>query len=192
MDKQYSPSDTGGDCRARGNGVWYCAEMNPIIAAIAAIGKGRVLGKENKLLWHIPEDLKRFKDLSEGHPIILGRKTFESIVGYLGKPLPNRTNIVVTRDAEWAYDGVATATSVAEAIDQAKAIDQEWITIGGGAQIYAEALPFTTRLCMTLIDAEAEGDTFFPAFESEFTKEIFREDREAEGLKYSWVDLERS
>lgn len=166
--------------------------MKPTIAAIAAIGKGRVLGKENKLLWHISEDLKRFKQLSEGHPIILGRKTFESIVGYLGKPLPNRTNIVVTRDADWKYDGVMTAASVEEAIEHAKAIDQEWVTIGGGAQIYAEALPYTTRLCMTLIDAEAEGDTFFPAYETEFTREVFREDREADGLKYSWVDLERA
>lgn len=163
----------------------------PVIAAIAAIGKGRVLGKENKLLWHISDDLKRFKDLSNGHPIILGRKTFESIVGYLGKPLPNRTNIVVTRDSDWKYDGVLVARSVEEAIEKAKEIDQEWITIGGGAQIYAEALPHTTRLYMTLIDAEAEGDTFFPAYENEFTKEVFREDREADGVKYSWVDLER-
>lgn len=166
--------------------------QKPVIAAIAAVGKGRVLGKENKLLWHISDDLKRFKDLSNGHPIILGRKTFESIVGYLGKPLPNRTNIVVTRDVAWKYDGVDTASSVEEAIEKAKSIDQEWITIGGGAQIYAEALPYTTRLCMTLIDAEAEGDTFFPAYESEFAREVFREDREADGVKYSWVDLERS
>lgn len=164
----------------------------PVIAAIAAIGKGRVLGKENKLLWHIPDDLKRFKELSEGHPIILGRKTFESIVGYLGKPLPNRQNIVVTRDQDWKYDGVLAVPTVEEALKKAKALDQDWITIGGGAQIYEAAMPYTTRLCLTLIEDEAEGDTFFPAYESEFTKEVFREDREWNGLKYSWVDLERA
>lgn len=165
--------------------------QKPVIAAIAAIGKNRVLGKENKLLWQIPDDLKRFKALSEGHPIILGRKTFESIVGYLGKPLPNRLNIIVTHDRAWHYDGVETATTVEEAIEKAKAVDSEWITVGGGAQIYALALPYITRLCMTLIDDEAEGDSFFPAYETTFTKEVFREDREWNGLKYSWVDLER-
>jgi dihydrofolate reductase len=165
--------------------------QKPVVAAIAAIGKNRVLGKENKLLWHIPDDLKRFKQLSEGHPIILGRKTFESIVGYLGKPLPNRQNIVVTRDADWKYEGVITASTVEEALEKAKALDQEWITIGGGAQIYEAAMPYTTRLCMTLIEAEAEGDTFFPEYEAEFTEEVFREEREWNGLKYAWVDLER-
>lgn len=163
----------------------------PVIAAIAATGKNRVLGKENKLLWHIPDDLKRFKELSEGHPIILGRKTFESIVGYVGKPLPNRQNIVVTRDADWKYDGVIVAQTVEEALETAKALDEEWITIGGGAQIYEAALPYTTRLCLTLIDDEAEGDSFFPAFEGEFTREVSRDNREWNGLKYSWVDLER-
>ncbi len=164
----------------------------PIVAAIAAVGKNRVLGKENKLLWHIPDDLKRFKELSAGHPIILGRKTFESIVGYLGKPLPNRQNIVVTRDTDWNYDGVIVAPTVEEALDQAKALDQEWITIGGGAQIYEAAMPYTTRLCMTLIDDEAEGDTFFPAYESEFTRVVSEEQREWSGIKYSWTDLERA
>ena len=166
--------------------------MKPVVAAIAAIGKGRVLGKENKLLWHIPEDLKRFKALSDGHPIILGRKTFESIVGYLGKPLPNRQNIVVTRDVEWRHDGVITVSTVEEAIEKATALDSEWVTVGGGAQIYEAALPYTTRLCMTLIDAEAEGDSFFPAYDGEFTKKIFEEKRSWEGISYTWLDLERA
>jgi dihydrofolate reductase len=196
---QCSSSSFGEGTKLLGDGglrtavsVWYSSRMKPVVAAIAAVGRNRVLGKENKLLWHIPDDLKRFKELSEGHPIILGRKTFESIVGYLGKPLPNRQNIVVTRDSDWKYEGVVTASTVEEALEIAKELDQEWITIGGGAQIYEAAMPYTTRLCMTFIDAEAEGDTFFPPFEGEFTKEIFREDREWNGLKYSWVDLERA
>ena len=166
--------------------------MKPVVAAIAAIGKNRVLGKENKLLWHIPDDLKRFKALSAGHPIVLGRKTFESIVGYIGKPLPDRVNIVVTRDFGWQYEGVRTARSVEEAIEIGKSLDNEFISIGGGAQIYEAALPYTTRLCLTLIDAEAEGDSFFPPYESEFTEKVFEEAHEWNGLKYRWVDIERS
>ncbi|MCE9541303.1 dihydrofolate reductase [Candidatus Kaiserbacteria bacterium] len=164
---------------------------SPVVAAIAAIGRDRVLGKENKLLWHIPDDLKRFRDVTAGHPIILGRKTFESIVGYLGKPLPGRTNIVVTRDTSWSYDGVITAASVEEALEKAKVIDSEWISIGGGAQIYEAALPYTTRLCLTRIDATAEGDTYFPAYETEFTRVLADEQRDWNGITYHWIDLER-
>lgn len=172
--------------------TWYrCRMTNPIVAAVAAIGKGRVLGKENKLLWHIPDDLKRFKELTKGHPIILGRKTFESIVSYLGKPLPDRLNIVVTRDPKWTYKGVIVVPSVEDALDAAKETDSDWISIGGGAQIYEAALPYTTRLCLTLIDAEAEGDAYFPEYEKEFTKKVFEEKREYNGTKYTWVDLER-
>jgi len=163
----------------------------PIVAAVVAIGKNRELGLGNKLLWRIPDDLKRFKQLTEGHPIILGRKTFESIVGYLGHPLPGRTNIVVTRDPSWRYDGVIVAASVEEAIAEAKEIDTDWISIGGGAQIYEAAMPYITRLCLTLIDDSKEADTFFPPYETEFTKKISEEQREWNGLNYSWVDLER-
>ena len=163
----------------------------PVIAAVAAIGKNRVLGKENKLLWHIPDDLKRFKELTTGHPIILGRKTFESILSYLGKPLPNRTSFVVTRDPKWRYDGVITAASIEDALEKAKQIDQEKICIGGGAQIYELALPYTDVLHLTIIDEGKEGDSYFPPYESEFTKKVFEEKREWEGVTYAWVDLER-
>lgn len=163
----------------------------PVIAAIAAIGRNRELGKGNELLWKIPEDLKRFRALSSGHPIIFGRKTFESILSYTGKPLPNRTNIVVTHDPSWSYDGVLVAPTIEEAIEKAKTIDQAWITIGGGAQIYEAALPYTTRLCLTLIDDEKEADTYFPAYEQKFSKVVFDESHEFDGLPYRWVDLER-
>lgn len=161
-----------------------------VVAAVAAIGRNRVLGNDNKLLWHIPDDLKRFKELTRRHPVIMGRKTFESIVGYIGGPLPDRPNIVVTRDHEWAYEGASRAVSVEEAIEQAQALDSQ-IFIGGGAQIYAAALPYTDKLYLTLIDDEKEGDSFFPAYETEFTKILHDEAREWNGVKYRWVDLER-
>ncbi len=165
--------------------------MGAKVSAVAAIGKNRVLGKGNRLLWHIPDDLQRFKRLTEGHPVIMGRKTFESIVGYLGGPLPKRTNIVVTRDPAWGYEGVVVAASIEEAVAKAKALDPEEVFIGGGAQIYEAALPHTDKLYLTLIDDEKEGDTFFPVYENIFTKKVFEEEHEWKGVRYRWVDLER-
>ena len=158
----------------------------------------RVLGKDNQLLWHIPDDMKRFKRLTLGHPIIIGRKTFESIVQMLGKPLPGRTNIVVTRDPMWDFvsptsDTVIVADSIEDAIEKTKeAPGSEEIFIGGGGQIYAAALPLVDKLYLTLIEDDKEGDSYFPAYEKEFTKVTFDESRDYEGLKYLWVDLERA
>ena len=157
-----------------------------MVSMIAAIGNGRALGKNNDLLWRIPDDMKRFRALTTGHPIVMGRKTFESI----GKPLPNRTSIVITRDRNWQYEGVLTASSIEEALEKANALDSDVFVLGGG-QIYEQALPFTDRLCLTLIDATKDADIYFPAYEDTFTKVTFHEDREHEGLKYKWVDLER-
>ncbi len=162
----------------------------PIVSAIAAIGRRRELGLENKLLWHIPDDLKRFKELTAGHPVIMGRKTFESIIGYLGKPLPDRTSVVVTRDMSWSYPDAVVASSVEDAI--LKAGDVGEVFIIGGAQIYEAALPHTNKLYLTIIDDQKEADSFFPAYETEFTKEVFNEEREWNGLKYTWIDLERA
>ena len=164
--------------------------QKPVVAAVAAIGRNRVLGKENKLLWQIPDDLRRFKELTKGHPVIMGRKTFESIVSYLGGPLPKRFNIVVTRDKNWKYDGVIAVTSVEDALAEAKKLDR-YIFIGGGAQIYEAALPFTDKLYLTIIDDEREGDSFFPAYEKEFTQVVHDDAHEWNGLKYRWVDLNR-
>jgi dihydrofolate reductase len=162
------------------------------VSAIAAIGKNRVLGKDNQLLWQIPDDLRRFKQLTFGHPVVMGRKTFESIVAVLGKPLSGRTNVVVTRDESWQYEGVLVAGSIEEAIGKAKtAPGGDEVFIGGGGEIYRQALPFTDKLYLTLIDDEKEGDSFFPEYEDEFKKVTFEESREHEGLAYRWVDLER-
>jgi dihydrofolate reductase len=168
----------------------------PQISIVVAIGHGRrwngALGKDGKLLWHIPEDLRRFKALTLGHPIIMGRKTFESIVAILGKPLPGRTNIVVTRDPAWHYEGVLAAHSLEEAIDRAKELDQEEIFIGGGGEIYKAALPYVDKLYLTLIEDEKEGDSYFPPYEDQFIKKVFDEGHEWGDIKYRWVDLERS
>src|SRR5258708_2809372 len=162
-----------------------------IVSAIAAIGKNRELGKDNGLLWHIPDDLKRFKLLTSGHPVVMGRKTFESIFAMLGKPLPNRTNIVVTRDPDWNHDGVVLAHSVEDAIEKGKEIDAVEVFEIGGAQIYEAALPLCDKLHLTLIDASAEADSFFPEYESQFRKKLSEETREWNGLKYTWIDIER-
>jgi len=167
----------------------------PRISTVVAIGSGGlhngVIGKGNELLWHIPDDLKRFKAITLGHPVIMGRKTFESIVAVLGKALPGRTNIVVTRDSSWAYPEVLVAHSLEEAIEKAKELDAEEIFIGGGGQIYQQALPYIDRLYLTLIEDDKEGDSYFPAYEHLFTKKLFEEEREWNGIRYRWVDLER-
>lgn len=164
----------------------------PRICVVVAIGKNRELGKGNRLLWKIPEDVQRFRDLTKGHPLIMGRKTFESILSYRGSPLPERTNIVVTRDPSWTYEGVIVVNSLEEALEKAKPLDTEEIHIGGGAQIYEQALPYVDKLYLTLIDAEGEADTFFPPYEDQFTKKVFEESHEWNDIKYKWVDLERT
>ncbi len=162
----------------------------PRVSMVVAIGKNRVIGKGNTLLWHIPDDLKRFKQLTLGHPVVMGRKTFDSIVAMLGKPLPGRTNVVITRDTTWAHEGAVVAHSLEEALAKAKEVGEEVFVIGG-AQIYAAALPHTDRLYVTLIADEKEGDAFFPAYETVFTKVLNEESHEHNGLKYIWKDLEK-
>ena len=163
----------------------------PIVAAVVAIGRNRELGKDGKLVWRIPADVQRFRDLTMGHALILGRKTFDSILSYRGSPLPNRTNIVITRDPDWKYEGVIVVNSLEEALKKAKEIEKEEIHIGGGAEIYKLAMPHIDKLYLTLIDADGEADTFFPPYEKEFTKKVFEEAHEWEGIKYRYLDLER-
>jgi dihydrofolate reductase len=165
--------------------------QNPRVSIIVSIGKNMVIGRQDKLMWPISEDLKRFKHLTMGHPVIMGRKTFESILQSLGKPLPGRTNIVVTRGENYSHEGAVVAHTLEEAIEKAKELDREEVFIGGGAQIYEQALPLTDRLYLTLIDDEKPGDAFFPPYQHLFKKVINHEHRETNGLSYMWVDLER-
>ena len=165
-------------------------EKAPKIGVIVAITKaGNAIGlKTGELLFRISDDLKRFKSLTLGHPIIMGRKTYESI----GRPLPGRTSIVVTRNPDFHSEGSIVASSMEDAIQKAAEIDNEIFVIGGG-EIYRQALPYADKLHITIVESNKKGDVFFPEWEKDFTKEIFREERfdEASGLKYTWVDLER-
>ena len=168
---------------------------------VAMSKQNRAIGKGDKLLWHIPAALKRFKALTLGHPVIMGRKTFESVLNYLGNPLPDRTNIVVTRDKTYQApeglpgqglpgQGVIVCHSIPEAAARAQSLERKEIFIGGGAQIYKDALPVTDRLYLTLVDNEPEADSFFPDY-SEFKKVIAEEKREYNGLHYTWLTLDR-
>lgn len=159
-----------------------------MVSAIAAIGRNRELGTQNQLSWRISADLKRVKSLTTGHPLIMGRKTFESI----GRPLPDRTNIIVTRDPAYVAEGCLIAHSIDEALAKAHEVDQEEIFIFGGAQIYHEAFPHITRLYLTLIDAtDQSADVFFPQYEHEFTLTERSAPQEQEGLAYTWATYER-
>ncbi|MFZ2886284.1 MAG: dihydrofolate reductase [Minisyncoccia bacterium] len=162
--------------------------MDHRISMIAAIGKNRELGKGNDLLWKIPVDLKRFRETTKGHPIIMGRKTFESI----GKPLPNRTNIVITRDGKWAAEGAFPVISMEEAIELAKIKpgNDEIFVIGGG-QIYDLGLRYADKLYLTLIEDAKEADSFFPEYEHVFKQKKFIGDGDFNGVKYTWMDFER-
>jgi dihydrofolate reductase len=162
------------------------------VALIAALGaKTRAIGKNGELLWHIPEDLRRFKALTSGHPVIMGRKTWESLPER-ARPLPNRTNIVVTRDPSYVAPGAVVADSLEAALDAAaSAAGADEIFVIGGGELYAAALPRAGRLYLTLIDSDLEGDTFFPPYETEFIKTLAQESAESNGLKYRWLDLER-
>ena len=162
------------------------------VVIVAGIGeRTRAIGKDNQILFHVPDDLKRFKELTLGHPVIMGRKTFESIVAMLKKPLPGRTNIVVTRDQNYAYGGVVVAHSLEEALEKAKGLNPKEIHIGGGAEIYKQSLPYVDKLFLTLYDDDREGDTFFPEYENEFVEIKRHGPREQSGLEYEWVDYMR-
>ncbi len=152
------------------------------LSLIVAIAKNRVIGHQNKMPWHLPAELQYFKRVTMGHAIIMGRKTFESI----GRPLPGRQNIVVTRNAEFTAAGVDVVHSVdaAIAISSSSATDDTSAQTGafiiGGATLYAEALAYADKLYITEVDAAPEGDTFFPALNQREWVETSRERREAD------------
>lgn len=124
---------------------------------VVAMGKNNEIGSNNQLLWHLPKDLKHFKELTSGHPVVMGRKTFESI----RRPLPNRTNIVVSQRKDWFQEGILIVGSLKEALKFAKKIDEDIFIIGGG-EIYKQTIDLCERLKVTRVDAELQGDTFFP------------------------------
>jgi len=161
--------------------------MLPHISIIVAHSRNMAIGKAGTLVWRLPNDLKRFKKLTTGHPIIMGRKTYQSI----NRPLPDRTNVVVTRDANLEIPGCIVVHSAIEAIKRAKEFDQEEIFIIGGAELYKETLSLADRLYVTVVDMYVDGDAFFPEYSNIFTKKISEESGEFEGLKYSYLVLEK-
>lgn len=134
------------------------------LSLIVAAAKNNVIGRNNELPWYLPQDLKYFKSVTLGKPVIMGRKTFESI----GKPLPGRTNIVVTRQPDWKFAGVLVAQGLAEALNVAQQFRgelhqlSEEVMVIGGAEIYRHALPLADRIYLTRVEAEINGDAFFP------------------------------
>jgi dihydrofolate reductase len=167
------------------------------LAMIAAQSQNRVIGNNNKLPWYLPEDLKYFKRVTLGKPIIMGRKTFESI----GRPLPGRTNIIITRNPDWTHDGagVRVVHSLQQAIELAESLAlvngfEESLVIGG-AEIYALALPQADRLYLTQVHAEVQGDAHFPPLDPTQWQEMAREDFSAiepNPYDYSFIVLDRA
>lgn len=156
------------------------------LAVIAAVARNGAIGKDNALLWRLPEDLKFFKRTTLGHPVIMGRKTFESI----GRPLPGRRNIVITRNAQWRHEGVDVACSLDASLALLNDADEPFV-IGGG-EIYAQALPRADVIVLTEVDAEFDGDTFFPAWNREAFNELSRDTHTSpDGWAYHFVTYQR-
>lgn len=150
------------------------------VTLVAAMGRNRVIGADGGMPWHLPDDLKHFKAVTLGTTMIMGRRTFDSI----GRPLPGRRTIVVTRDAGWQRDGVDTAHSLGAALAYAGDVR---VSICGGGQIYAQALSLADRMELTFIDVEPEGDTLFPEWGDAEWREVARDERDG----FDFVTFER-
>ena len=168
--------------------------MSIRLSLMVAKASNRVIGRNNKLPWYLPNDLKYFKQVTFGKPVIMGRKTWDS----LGKPLPGRTNIVITRQPDFQAEGAKVVATLEEAVTMAENVafieGQDEAVVMGGAEIYALALPKADRLYLTEVHAEVDGDTWFPEYDTAEWKEIGREDFPAEGpnpYDYSFVGYER-
>ena len=158
-----------------------------IISLIVAMGANRVIGKDNQIPWHLPADMKYFRKMTMGKPIVMGRRTYDSI----GRPLSGRQNIVVTRDINFKASGCAVVHSIGEALEVAKG---EEVMIIGGAQMYKQLLPRATRLYLTKIEADFSGDRCFPPISGEEWLEISRQSYEPDETypyRYHFIVLER-
>lgn len=164
---------------------------------IVAMAENRCIGKKNRMPWHISDDLKRFKALTMGHPVIMGRRTFESILGYLKGPLPDRESIILTKKTQPLYtDSTAhQANSIEDAIKLGQGIAKEKglneVFIIGGAQVYAQSFVHAHRIHLTKVHREIDGDAFFPIIEKADWEEVEQEDRVEHDPPYSFITLER-
>ena len=155
---------------------------------IFARARNGVIGHNNTLPWHLPEDLAHFKHTTLGQPVVMGRKTWESLPPKF-RPLPGRTNIVVTRQQDWHDTGAVVAHSIEEAVQQCARDTQIWVI--GGAEVYAQAMPLATRAVVTEIDADFEGDAFAPTFDASWQETSRSTHVAANGLTYSFVTWTR-
>jgi len=159
---------------------------NPKISIICAIAENRAIGKNNQLLWHIPEDFKYFKEKTMGHVIVMGQKTFESI----GKPLPNRKTIVLSNDPNCNIGGVVMARTFEEVFQKARELEKDEVFICGGGSVYAQTIGMADRLYLTVVEGNFEADVFFPEY-GEFTKIVSERKSSDENFKYTFLELEK-
>jgi dihydrofolate reductase len=159
------------------------------ISLVAAVARGGVIGHEGSIPWRIAEDMRRFRELTTGHPVVMGRRTWDSLPDRF-RPLPGRRNVVVTRNAEWDAEGAERAGSLEDALRLVDGSPQVFVV--GGGELYAEALRLADELLLTEIDAEIEGDTFFPEWDRAGFEEASREPHVSEtGTRFSFVRYRR-
>jgi dihydrofolate reductase len=162
-----------------------------MVTIVVAVAKNRAIGLNNQLPWHLPEDLQHFKRTTTGHTLIMGRKTFDSI----GKPLPGRRTIVLTKNSAWQHEGCETASNLRQALELAKTTPEKQAFIVGGATIYEQSLSdqLATQIIMTEVDIEPAADAYFPALNTHQWREQHREKNTSKtGLQYSIVHLVRN
>jgi dihydrofolate reductase len=164
--------DTGGTTSAGGT-------TRPRIVLVAAVADNGVIGRDGDIPWHLPEDLRHFREVTTGHTVVMGRVTYQSI----GRPLPNRTNIVITRDPAWAAEGVTVVGSLGEALTTGGA---EQVMVMGGAQVYEAAMPLADAQVLTEVHQSPDGDTFYPAFDRSEWHETLREPHD--GYDFVWLE----
>ena len=159
------------------------------IALVAAVARNGVIGRDGAIPWRIPGDMRRFRELTMGHPVVMGRRTWDSLPDSF-RPLPGRRNIVVTRNPEWHAEGAERAGSLGEALQVVECADRVFVI--GGAQLYADALPLADELLLTEVDAEVEGDTIFPTWDREEFDEASRELHGTDGeMPFAFVSYRR-
>jgi dihydrofolate reductase len=160
------------------------------VALVAAVARGGVIGRDGTIPWRLPEDVASFKELTTGHAVVMGRRTWESIPERF-RPLPGRRNIVVTRNPSWAAEGAKRAGSVEDALALVEGAERVFVI--GGAEVYAAALPYADELVLTEIDLDVEGDTVFPTWDREAFDEIAREAHvSADGTPFAFVTYART
>lgn len=156
---------------------------------MAAVARGGVIGRDGTIPWRIPEDLARFRELTTGSAVVMGRKTWDSLPDRF-RPLPGRRNVVVTRNPRWSAEGAERASSLREALDSLEG--EPHVYVIGGAEVYAAALPLADELLLTAIDLEVEGDAYFPDWDRAAFEEVSREQRvSGEGVRFAFVTLSR-